>query len=107
MPIHFLMMKQKNSTTLYCCYILICCIIISCNSSHSTEKIYAGYGADAVNSVLIAADSLNTFPFVEERVNEIKAALKNPKPVLLCKDSLNNEQALAQIIALSDSVFIL
>ena len=63
------------------------------------------YDADALQSVLIAADSLKTFPFTTERVNEIKRALQQPVPVLLCQDSLNDQQKLAQIIALSDRGF--
>jgi hypothetical protein len=99
------MMKQKNNILLNFCYVLLFGIAVSCNSTHSTEKIHAGYDDDAINSVLIAADSLNTFPFVEERVNEIKEALKNPKPVLLSKDKLDEQQLLAQIIALNDPAF--
>jgi len=102
MPTHFLMMKQRRNLALS----LIYCTVIACNNSNSiAEKKHPAYDTDAINSVLLAADSLKTFPFVEERVNEIKSALKNPKPVLLCKDSLNNQQSLAQIIALSDSAF--
>ena len=105
MPIHFLTMKQKRINNGILFYFSACCIGISCNNNQSAEKVHAGYDADAINSVLIAADSLVTFPFVLERVNEIKAALKNPRPVLLCKDSLNADQSLAQIIALNDSAF--
>jgi hypothetical protein len=59
----------------------------------------------AINSILLDTDSLNTFPFVSERVNAIKQALQKPTPVLLCGDSLSAQQHLAQIIALNDSAF--
>jgi hypothetical protein len=104
MPIHFPMMKQRR-ITLRLFYVFFCCIVFSCNSNQPAEKLHAGYDADAINSMLIDADSLNTFPFLEARVVEIKTALKNPRPVLLCKDSLNKEQSLAQLIALNDSAF--
>ncbi len=77
---------------------------LSCNNNIKTVETN-GYDKNAIESVLLSADSLNTFPFVEERVNKIKEALKQPKPVLLCTDSLNNQQSLAQIIALNDSAF--
>ncbi len=105
MPIHFPMMKQRGISSNLLLYLFIGCIGVSCNNNPSLEKLHAGYDADAINSVLVSADSLKTFPFVEERVNEIKAALLNPRPVLLCKDSLSNDQSLAQIIALNDSAF--
>jgi hypothetical protein len=104
MLIHFLMMRQRKKS-LRVSYIFILCVALACNSNQPAEKLHAGYDADVINSVLIAADSLNTFPFLEQRVTDIKNALKNPRPVLLFKDSLTNEQALAQIIALSDSAF--
>jgi hypothetical protein len=104
MPIHFPMMRQRKKP-LRLLYVFICCIAAACNSNHPAEKIHAGYDANAINSMLLDADSLNTFPFLEERVTEIKNALKNPRPVLLCKDSLDKGQSLAQLIALNDSSF--
>jgi hypothetical protein len=64
-----------------------------------------GFDEDALNSVLIATDSLQTFPFTSERVQQIKDALQQPVPVLLCRDSLDDQQKLAQIIALTDPGF--
>ncbi len=100
----FLMMKRR-SKILRISFIVISCCAIACQNNQHAENIHASYDADALNSILIAADSLNTFPFLEERVNDIKSALKNPRPVLLCKDSLSDQQLLAQIIALNDSAF--
>ncbi len=105
MPIHFLKMKQKEIDHPILFLFFICCMAVGCTNSRSTEKIHAGYDKDAINSILTATDSLVTFPFVQERVNEIKTALTNPVPVLLCKDKLNQEQSLAQLIALNDPGF--
>ncbi len=68
----------------------------------AAQKRLAPYDENAIASVLLALDSLQTFPFVEQRVIKIKEALKNPLPVLLCGDSLDNNQQLAQLIALND-----
>ncbi len=101
-------MKQKNNLFIQSFNSLLtgCCLIflVSCNESvgKTAEKRLPGYDANAIESVLLSADSLQTFPFVEERVSKIKEALKNPLPVLLCGDSLNNDQQLAQLIALND-----
>jgi hypothetical protein len=64
-----------------------------------------GYNQDAVQSVIIAADSLKTFDFVNTRVEQIKTALGQPMPVLLYRDSLSAQQRLAQAIALFDTAF--
>ena len=58
-----------------------------------------------MKSVIVNADTLKTFDFVNTRVEAIKNALQQPVPVLLCADSLNNNQKQAQAIALSDSSF--
>ena len=80
----------------------------ACNNSGGTvsEKRLDGYSDDEIKSVLLSADSLRTFPFTEKRVDEIKKSLQLPTPVLLCKDSLNSNQQLAQIIALNEPAFI-
>lgn len=77
---------------------------VSCNDNAASAKVIA-YDDDARNSVLLPPDSLNTFPFVAQRVDAIKAALLQAKPVLLSADSLNEKQQLAQQIALTDTVF--
>jgi hypothetical protein len=105
MPIHFPAMKQIKINHSLLFYLSACCIVVTCTNSHSTEKIHKEYDDDVLNSVLLSADSLATFPFVQARVNEIKTALANPRPILLCKDSLSKDQAIAQLIALNDSVF--
>ena len=58
-----------------------------------------------LESVITSADTLNTFPFVADRVSKIKEALKKPKPVLLYSDSASERQRLAELIALNDSMF--
>jgi hypothetical protein len=105
MQIHFLKMKIKNIRrhSLFICLPAI--LISSCSGNQSTGKKQIGKDENAVNSVLFDSDSTTTLSFITERVYEIKTALQLPKPVLLCKDSLNQDQLLAQIIALSDSAF--
>ncbi len=104
-------MKQKNRLPAWLKIIqplYICLFILSSCKNHSfttASTPMAGYDKDAMNAVLIAADSLQTFPFVNERVNAIKQSLQNPLPVMLCQDSLNKDQQLAQLIALSDPAF--
>jgi hypothetical protein len=78
--------------------------VLSCRNNSSTRTVQ-DYDEDVLQSVLLAADSLNTFSFVEQRVALIKEALAKPRPVLLCTDSLNPQQKLAQLIALNDSAF--
>ncbi|MFT3846737.1 MAG: hypothetical protein QM725_16880 [Lacibacter sp.] len=76
----------------------------SCNNSNSVTE-HKGYDEGALESVVAAADTLNTFPFVQERVDKIKNALKQAKPVLLYTDSVTPNQKNAESIALNDSVF--
>ncbi|MGB4936124.1 MAG: hypothetical protein WBO30_03850 [Ferruginibacter sp.] len=79
--------------------------IFSCNNSSESDGTVVNYNDDVLQSVIANADSLKTFDFVNERVEQIKKALLQPNPVLLCGDSLQADQKLAQIIALNDSVF--
>lgn len=80
-------------------------LTVSCNNNKITEKELPGYDDDAKNVVLLPVDSLNTFPFVTARVAQIKAALQQPRPVLLCSDTLSAAQQQAQSLALNDAVF--
>lgn len=77
----------------------------SCNNNADTTSSVKKYDEDVLNSILVNTDSLNTFDFVITRVEKIKNALKLPRPVLLCGDSLSAQQSLAQLIALNDSAF--
>jgi Copper amine oxidase, enzyme domain len=106
MQIHFLKMKQKkiSSHSLFICLSIL--FFASCSNDQKVNKKQLGKDKNAVSSVLFDLDSLNNSPFVAERINSIKEALKQPRPVLLCKDSLDQNQSLAQLIALNDSAFI-
>jgi hypothetical protein len=95
---------MKRINTFNSCLLLLSLFLLSCNNESNVKEL-AGYDKDAIESVLLAADSLNTFPFVQERVNKIKESLSMPKPVLLCSDTLTQQQSLAQIIAVNDSAF--
>jgi hypothetical protein len=84
--------------------VLLSCLAYSCTNNQGTTVVKTD-DADALRSVIADADSLKTFDFVEARVEALKKALQLPMPVLLCGDSLNQQQQLAQQIALYDSVF--
>lgn len=87
-------------------YILFLLFLLnSCNHPSKPSIANTGYDDDVMQSVIAAADSLKTFPFVEARVLQIKAALQQPMPVLLCADSLGANEKMAQLIALSDTGF--
>ena len=79
-------------------------IIFSCSSSNSKTAV-ENYGDDVLQSVITNPDTLTPFEFVNTQADKIKAALQQPTPVLLCQDSLNDHQKLAQLIALSDTIF--
>jgi len=100
-------MKQKNKLSFFLLSLLLLAAL-ACNNTNGsvTEKRLAGYPEEAINSVLITTDSSSQYPFVKERIGEIRKSLLLPNPVLLCKDSLSNDQQLAQIIALSEPSFI-
>lgn len=103
------MMKLNDRLIFFGISLLIFISInLSCNNSNGTvaEKRLEGYSEDVLKSVLLSADSLRNFPFTDKRVEEIEQSLQQPTPVLLCKDSLNSNQQLAQIIALNEPAFI-
>lgn len=87
--------------------VFVSCMYLTgaCGNAGPKEKKIAGYDEDARNAVLLPIDSFSRAPFIQERVTEIKAALAQPIPVLLCGDSLNPQQQMAQLLALRDSVF--
>ena len=75
------------------------------NNNNAASTPVAGYDDNALTAVTADADSLKTFDFIAPVVEDIKTALRQPTPILLCRDSLNPQQKLAQIIALFDTVF--
>ena len=79
--------------------------LFSCNNKTESSANTNTYDDDVLKSVIANADSLKTFDFVNARVEAIKKALQQSTPVLLCGDSLNSDQKLAQLIALNDSTF--
>ncbi len=106
MSTHSMRMKHDNKLLPALLLFVALVLIGSCtNEKKSGDGSKISKNDDAINSVLMATDSLATFPFVQDRVNEIKMALQQPRPVLLCKDSLDTNQSLAQLIALNDSAF--
>lgn len=106
MPTRLRMMKQKDKFSYAVILLAAITFVISCNSNSNVSVTkHPVYDNDALQSQLADIDSLKTYSFTEQRVNEIKAALELPKPVLLCSDSLTTPQKTAQAIALNDSAF--
>lgn len=70
-------------------------LFFSCNNNNTTNNTapatVAGYDKDALQSVIASTDSLITFDFVKDQVENIKSSLQQPVPVLLCRDSLNSQ----------------
>ncbi len=79
-------------------------VFLSCKDGKKSVSSLQG-DKSVLESILSSADSLITFPFVEQRVKKIKEALQLPKPVLLYPDSASAKQRLAEMIALNDSSF--
>lgn len=79
--------------------------LFSCNNNTLSSKDINKYDDNILQSVIINADTLRTFDFVNARVEEIKKALQQPVPVLLCADSLDSARKQAQAIALGDVNF--
>jgi hypothetical protein len=80
-------------------------LLNACSDNTASTGAVTNYDDDVLQSVIANADSLKTFDFVTARVEEIKKALAQPRPVLLCADSLNQQQQMAQLITLNDSAF--
>lgn len=100
------MMKQDNRPIILFYPALLILLFLFYACKQKTEiKAEINKNADAFNAVLISGDSAAHIPAVMQQLNDIKLALTMPRPVLLCKDPLNDKQKLAQIIALSDSAF--
>jgi hypothetical protein len=72
---------------------------------HNTSSTTHSYDEDVLSSIIANTDSLKTFDFVNEKVAAIKEAMVNAKPILLCGDSLNANQKMAEQIAISDTTF--
>ncbi len=79
-------------------------ILFSCNNNSGNTIVK--YDEDVLTSKISDADSLKTFDFVNNHVEDIKKSMQAPNPVLLCGDSLNELQRTAQQIALKDIAFL-
>ncbi len=75
-------------------------LLAACNNQKSPSA-----EDDMRQSVILDVDSSKIFPFVKERLEKIKQALLLPMPVMLCQDSLDENQKAAQAIALQDTGF--
>jgi len=80
-------------------------LLYACGNAGPASKEWPAYNDDAKNAVLLPIDSFSKQPFIQERVKEITLALAQPIPVLLCRDSMNSQQQLAEMIALRNTDF--
>lgn len=80
-------------------------VFYSCGNAGPASREWPAYSEEAKNAVLLPVDSFSKQPFIQERVKEITLALAQPIPVLLCGDSMNSQQQLAQLIALRNPDF--
>jgi hypothetical protein len=101
MPTPLKKMKLKSSAAL----IFFTAIFFSCSNNNNTVTKHAPYNAEAVNAILLDVDSISNATEAISRAEKIKAVLQTSIPVLLCGDSLNNNQQTAQQLALADTVF--
>ncbi len=76
--------------------------LFSCNGNTTVTTIKK-YDENVLQSVITNLDSLRSFDFLNEHVDEIKRTLLLPCPIMLCKDPLDQHQQLAQRIAIQDS----
>jgi hypothetical protein len=97
-------MKQKNNATLSLVILVIITLLFACNNNKITTS-EAGDNSDAINSVLLNKDSIQSWAFTEQRLKDIEATISSPIPILLLKDSLNQQQKNAQEIAVNDTSF--
>ena len=105
MQTRLMMMKPVNlSTYTLVISLFVSIITFSCKGPAKKSALIAA-DENIINSVLINADSVQQIPEVLQYLDEVNQSLKLPRPAVLCKDSLNEKQKLAQIIALSDSAF--
>jgi hypothetical protein len=86
-------------------YLTFFIVLLSCQNK-STIQVNLEYDADVLNSEIVDLDSLRTFDFVNERVNNIVKAISSSTHILLRTDSLNANQQLAQQIAIKDTGFV-
>ncbi len=79
----------------------------SCNDQTTNTKAtaVAPYDDNVLKSVIAPDDSVQSADFIVAQQSKIQLALQQPTPVLLCQDTLTQQQQLAQLIALSDTVF--
>jgi hypothetical protein len=79
--------------------------IAACTNNNAITSTSSTSNIDAVNSILLNKDSLQSWPFTEQRLAAIEATMALPTPILLLADSISASQKLAQEIAIKDSSF--
>ncbi|MEO6316510.1 MAG: hypothetical protein ABIU63_05780 [Chitinophagaceae bacterium] len=94
-------MKLSPLLLLFSLTIVCSCNVPGSNTSAPVNK----YDEDVLHSVIVRADSAKDFAFLKPLAEKTIAALQQPTPVLLCQDTLTDQQKLAQLIALSDATF--
>jgi hypothetical protein len=85
------------------CFYFFLLSVVSCKNKNTIQEEVI-YDENVLTSTLV--DSLRTFDFVNERVDNIKKTLASNVPILLLNDSLTVKQLFAQQIAIKDTAFI-
>jgi hypothetical protein len=98
-------MKQNKTVTRLLFPLSALLIVVACKQNTNSKSSVIAADKDVYNSILLPADSIASSLLVKERLAAIGDALAQPRPVLLCKDSISEKQKLAELIALSDTAF--
>ena len=96
------MLQNRFMKRILWLWLLSGCLLLShCRPPATTTR----YDKNVIESVLLSTDSLRTFPFLNERVQTIQAALQQVQPILLDESLLDERQQVAQILAVQDPFF--
>ena len=79
--------------------------MLSCNNQH-TQNILPAYTADVLQSVIADTTGYYKNEILQQQLKIINRALQLPIPIILCQDTLNSNQLLAQSIAIQNTAFI-
>ncbi len=101
LPVHPFNMKPAHFL-----FPVLLVLAISCNNPSGLKLETIDYDEDVKQSQLLDTDTAKVPDFIVARWEEFKKVLQLPVPVLLCKDTLNVSQQLAQSIAIHDSAFM-
>jgi hypothetical protein len=85
--------------------LLLLLVVFSCNNQRS-QTVLPAYTDDILQSVIADTTGYYNNEILQQQLKIINNALQQPIPILLCVDTLNSSQLVAQSIAVNDSVFV-